>query len=245
MGRKLAMALAMASALESLVLAAATRQTPRHPAVRAALARFAAPTDRQLEHIVARLRRPAPGPLVRAHVLATLPAVGIVQPTPTQARKIAGLGPVLSLFGRQFDLDFHLFTVGRDAWFGLYARSVLLMTREGLDLLSPPELAAITAHELAHDLIWQLYEDARRRRATATLQELELWCDGISVLVLLRLGHDADDLVRALTRLGRHNGTLHADLSDARYVALVDRTELIRGVAVLAAHDALLASGAR
>lgn len=243
MGRDIAVALAMTAALEGFgATTARTDAQPRHPAAREALAKFTDVEGRDLDAILRALQRPAPPPAVRAQVVASLPAGGNVEPGEKQARKLEALQPVLALFGRQFDLDIRLFTVGGSAWTGLHERAVLLMTAEAIDLLTTLELVAVVAHDLAHDLVWDAYADAWRRHDTRALQELELWCDGVAVLVLHRLGHDPNHLARALTRLARHNARFKATSDVSRYLPEDQRVELIRAVALLAAGDATRAA---
>jgi predicted SprT family Zn-dependent metalloprotease len=54
----------------------------------------------------------------------------------------------------------------------------VLASREGLWVLSPDEFAALVAHEIAHDYLWQEYRRARDRKDHQTMQELELRCAG-------------------------------------------------------------------
>lgn len=239
MGRDIAVALAMTAAFEAVgTFTARAVGQPRHPAAVAALAQFAAVDGRNLDGILRRMHRPAPSAAARTQVIASLPADGAVEPRAEHAMKLEAVVPVLALFGRQFDLDIRLFTVGGSAWTGLHERAVLLMTAEAVDLLTTLELVAVVAHDLAHDLVWDTYAEAWRRHDTRALQELELWCDGVAVLVLHRLGHDPDHLARALTRLARHNARFTATSDVSRYLPEDQRVELIRAVALLAAGDA-------
>lgn len=246
MGRHIVVALALTGALEGFgATTARTNAQPRHPAARDALAKFTAVETRDLDAILRTLQRPAPPPAVRARVLTSLPADGNVEPSDRQLRKLTAIQPVLALFGRQYDLDIRLFTVGGSAWTGLHERSVLLLTSEAVNLLAPPELLAVAGHDLAHDLVWDVYADAWRRHDTRARQELELWCDGVAVLVLQRLGHDPNHLARALTRLARHNAGFTATSDVSRYLPEEERGELIRAVARLAADDATRAARAQ
>ncbi len=134
-------------------------------------------------------------------------------------------------------MEVRLITVGGSAFVGLHARTVLLISREALDLFETDELSAIMAHEVGHDYVWDEYEEARKQRDNCRLQELELRCDGIAVIAMDRLGVDSERLVSAATKLARHNLRLGTP-SAARYVPLDQRVRFIRVVARLTASSA-------
>ena len=68
----------------------------------------------------------------------------------------------------------------------LHARSILLISRPALRLLSAAELQAVVAHEVGHEYFWTEFEHLRDGRDGRARQELELRCDAIAVLTLLR-----------------------------------------------------------
>lgn len=202
-----------------------------HPAVEKVLSDLSAGTALDLESRLRLQRRPAPSAAVRARALALLPDRGAVTPDVHQARKLAALQPVLALHGRDTDLVIRMFTAGGAAWTGLHARSVLLLSREAVDLLDVEELRAIVAHELGHDLLWREYEDAQRQGDTRRHQELELHCDGLAVLALHRLDITWQALVTAVQKLARHNAAEPGGVDETRYVPLGERIRFIRRLA--------------
>jgi hypothetical protein len=140
---------------------------------------------------------------------------------------------------REDSIEVRLFTYGGGAFTGLYARTVLLISRETLDPLNTDELVAIVAHELSHDYVWDEYEQATQRGDDQQLQELELRCDGIAVIAISRLGLDPERLVSSLTKLSCHNarvGTSHG-VNEARYVPLEQRARFIRAMITLTASS--------
>jgi hypothetical protein len=208
---------------------------PTHRAALAALRYFESVQEGEFDALLRKLRRPAPSPAVRAMVIASLPKEGELAPTADEAAKLAAVRPLLAFHGRDHDMTLRLFTVGRVSFVGLHARTVLLISREALDLLDTEELQAIMAHELGHDYVWDAYEQARQQENDRLLQELELRCDGIAVVALGRMGVDPERLVSALTRLSRSGRTT---VNAARYVPFDQRVRFIRYLARLAAGSA-------
>ena len=177
--------------------------------------------------------RPAPlGPADCAAVIAALPKEGELQPTPAETAKIDAARRVLDYHARLGVVTFKVIEVGH-AFVGLHARSVVLASREALWLLSPDEFAALVAHEIAHDYIWQEYRRAMDRKDHKKRQELELRCDGIAVLTLRRLGIDTEHLVSAVQKVTRFNQRRDAVATSASYVPLNERITFIRAMAGL------------
>ena len=56
---------------------------------------------------------------------------------------------------------------------GLHARSILLLSRHALSLLSVVQLQGVVAHEMGHDFFWDAYYDARERHDRAALHEID------------------------------------------------------------------------
>ncbi len=202
-----------------------------HPAVEKVLSDLSAGTALDLAIRLRLQRWPAPSAAVRARALALLPDQGAVTPDVHQARKLAALQPVLALHERDTDLVIRMFAAGGAAWTGLHARSVLLLSRDAVDLLDVEELRAVVAHELGHDLLWREYDDARRQGDTRRQQELELHCGGLAVLALHRLGLTAQALVTAVQKLARHNAAAPGGVDETRYVPLGERIRFIRRLA--------------
>jgi hypothetical protein len=124
------------------------------------------------------------------------------------------------------------------AFVGLYWRSVLLISRSALSILSAAELQAIVAHEIGHEYFWETYLSARNRRDTATLQEIELKCDVIAVLTLDALGLDGGALGPAWRKLVRFNGRLAALANAHEYPTLAEREAFLRRLlAIRAIHE--------
>jgi hypothetical protein len=192
-------------------------------------------TQRNSSSIDDFLTRSRPEPLSRAAcaaVIATLPRDGELHPNAAETAKIAAARQVLQYHRRSDVVTFKVIKAGH-AFVGLHARSVLLASREALSLVSADEFAALVAHEIAHDYMWQEYRSAMDRNDHKKMQELELRCDGIAVLTLHRLGIDIENLVSAVQKMTRFNRRRNAIASNARYVPLTERITFIRAIAGL------------
>jgi hypothetical protein len=150
--------------------------------------------------------RPAPvGANEKTILLKSLPAEGeITQLTASQRRKLKELGPVLRIHGREGVYELKVIALPQ-AWTGLYGRAAILISLPALRLLNSEELQAVVAHEIGHEYVWQEYARAQIRNDTACLRELELACDAIAVLTLVRLGVKPDRLVTATEKEFRFN----------------------------------------
>jgi hypothetical protein len=149
-------------------------------------------------------RRPAPvTPAVRAHVLAGLPKQGEVQDLDDgERRKLAALAPVLEAAQRGSVYAIKVIDVPH-AFVGLHARTVLLISRPALGLMSKDELQALVAHETGHEYVYDEYERATAQGSSGRLQDLELVCDIIAVMTLHAIGQDARSLPAAIDKLLR------------------------------------------
>jgi len=212
---------------------------PTHPAAQAALRYFESVRERDFETLLRELRRPAPSPLFRAVILENLPPAGRLSPTNQETAKLAAIKPLLRLHEWEDSIDLRLFTYGGGAFTGLHARSVLLISRETLNLLNTAELVALFGHELGHDYVWDEFERARKQADYPRLQELESRCDGIAVIAMARLGVDPDRLISALTKLLRHNERLGSPdgPNERRYPPVEQRARFIRAMARLTASS--------
>jgi hypothetical protein len=200
---------------------------PRHPVSRA-LAFFEEAEEGAGVHL--RRLRPAPvSAALRAAVVAALPPEGELEATDSERAKIATLDAVFEFHERKGSLVIKVIDVGH-AFVGLHARTVLLLSRDALALVSAAELQALAAHELGHELFWDEYQAARSGNP-ARVQELELRCDGVAVTTLLALGQEPDALVRAVTKMTRYNERLGATASAGLYVSLKERREFIETMA--------------
>ena len=219
-------------AMTAVPAAAGTREGGRQDPAARALTFFRADTADGGFDMVRRLR-PAPlSPEARAMVVAALPREGELRPTPAEEAKIAMLAPVFDLHERKGLVLVKVIEVGH-AFVGLHAKSVLLLSRDALSLLTGDELQALAAHELGHESFWDEYADARARGADARLQELELICDGVAVVTLRRLGRGPENLIDAVTKMTRYNESLRAAATADRYVSLKQRRQYIRDVAAV------------
>ena len=197
-----------------------------------ALAFFAGPEAHQPDVLLLRLR-PAPlSAAVRAAVVASLPPEGELQPTEAERAKIAALEPIFDLHERNGLIVTKVIDVGH-AFVGLHAKTVLLLSRDALSLVSAQELQALAAHELGHEMFWDEYEAARVAGGQARLQELELLCDGVAVTTLRELGRGPQSLIDAVTKMTRHNERLRAVGSAARYASLRQRRHFIEVVTAM------------
>jgi hypothetical protein len=169
---------------------------------------------------------------VRAAIVAALPARGALVPTRAERTKLAALDQVFDVHNRLGAIDVRIVDV-RSALVAVHERSVLLITRRALSLVSPRELQAIGAHELAHEYFWKEFDSALHANAYERLQELELMCDGLAVLTLRGLGIDRNHLINAATRLTRYNERRAARIMTSRQVSLDRRIAFIRQVDAL------------
>jgi hypothetical protein len=177
-------------------------------------------------------RRNSTEPLARearAAILAALPRQGALVPTRAERTKLAALDQVFDLYNRLGAVDVKVVDVG-SALVAVHERSVLLITRQALSLVSPPELQAIAAHELAHEHFWKEFDAALNANAYERLQELELRCDGLAVFALRTLGIDTRHLINAATKVTRHNERAGAPLLTSRQVSLERRVAFIQQV---------------
>jgi len=176
--------------------------------------------------------RPVPVTLAeREVVLATLPAEGEVTGlNDTQQRKLAAVRRVLELHGREAVYVVKVIELPQ-AFVGLHARAVVLVSRTALDLLGPEELQALVAHEIGHEYFWGEYFRARRDDDRPALRRLELLCDGFAIVTLRRAGTDPAHLSAALEKLVRYNRARFGALNEDHYPAIGERRTFGRRLA--------------
>jgi hypothetical protein len=190
-------------------------QSSDSPAVRA-LAFFDARAPGSPVEVLKALR-PSPATLAaRQLALASLPPEGDVQPDRKEQVKLNALSPVLEFHERDRVFTIKLIDVPQ-AYLDLHARTVLVISRRALKLLSAPELQAAVAHEIGHEYFSADYDRARAATDLASLQEIELRCDAVALLTGLALDLDAQDLGRAVTKLTRFNERVGATANAASY----------------------------
>jgi hypothetical protein len=164
-------------------------------------------------------------------VLATLPAKGEIRSLKEPARhKLAAIQQILSLHGRESVYEIKVIDVP-DAFVGLHARSVILISEPALNLLSVEELQASVAHEAGHEYVWVQYEAARERKDFERLQELEMFCDIVSVVTLRRAGLDPSRLITCFEELLRYSHERFAPHpNESHYVSPGERRKFIQTV---------------
>jgi len=194
-----------------------------------ALAFFDAAAAASIPEFLGRLRPEPISPAVRALVIASLPRQGELRPTAAEQTKLAAVAPVLDFHSRNGVIEVKVIDVGH-AFVGLHARTVLLISRDALALVTPEELQALAAHEMGHEYLWNEYQVAMGEGASDRLQELELVCDGIAILTLRALGLDQGRLASAVTKVTRHNERLGATATASFYVSLGERRRFIAAV---------------
>ncbi len=67
------------------------------------------------------------------------------------------------------------------------------------------EVAAVAAHEIGHEYVWDTFEQAKSRKDNGALRQLELACDAIAAKILLRDGITPERLARALETMEMYN----------------------------------------
>jgi hypothetical protein len=175
--------------------------------------------------------RPLPvGVDQKRRALWELPSEGELRPTREEAAKLASLQRILIYHKRHDVFEIKVVDVPQ-AGVVLHDRAVLLVSRQALRLLSPPELQAVVAHEAGHDYFWAEYEAIRDRADARARQELELRCDAIAVLTLLDLGRDPAPLISAMRKFTLYNQRLGADPNDERYPTVDERARFARAIA--------------
>ena len=216
---------------ESASMQSALGNEPRlsdSPAARALAFFDARPAGSPVE--VLRALRPSPATLAaRQLVLASLPPEGHVQPDRKEQVRLDALRPVLAFHERDRVFTIKVIDVPQ-AYLGLHAGTVLVISRRALNLLSAPELQAAVAHEIGHEYFSADYDRAREEADLASLHEIELRCDAVAVLTGLALDLDAHDLGRAVRKLTRFNERVGATANTASYPTIEQRETFVRAL---------------
>jgi hypothetical protein len=199
--------------------------SPTMPSARAL--RFFERLSPEVDKVLRLLRPTAISPGTRRRVLASLPPEGTLRPDANEAAKLASLETVLVYHERHHVFETKVIDVPQAA-FGLHGRAILLISRSALRLLSSTDVVALVAHEVGHEYFWDEYQAASIRRDAATLQEVELKCDGIAVLTLIALGLDPATLDGASRKLTRFNGERGATANVGEYPGLAERAWFLR-----------------
>ena len=177
-------------------------------------------------------RRPAAVPAeFRNRVLASLPPDGRVKKlNPAQRAKLASLEPILRLQKRQGVYEFPIYD-DRKAFVGLHFGAAVLISVSALNLLDPEELQALVAHEIGHEYLWAQYQAAEEQKDSRRLKELELFCDGVAILTLRRVGVDPNYLVSGLEKVVLFNRTVVGQSdNDSAYPSMDERKKFVQAV---------------
>jgi Zn-dependent protease with chaperone function len=165
-----------------------------------ALAFFERIEDRSFDDYLRRVRLPKVSEAHKADVLARIARDELVGVSDGMKAKLAALSPILRYYERDSVIEIRVVRA-REAFVKMQGRAVLLISEPALNLLPAPELQAVVAHELGHEYFWVEFMEARQLKKHELMREIELRCDGIAVIALLRLGIDSAKLVSALARI--------------------------------------------
>ncbi len=167
-------------------------------------------------------------------MLHFLPAKGAVtQFSGGEQRKLEAIEPVLRAHKRIGIYEVRVISVPQ-AWTGLHERAVLLISLPALRLATADELAALVAHEIGHEYVWQQFADAKARRDTERLRDLELICDAIAIRTLVRLGRRPTPLQTAIEKTSWYNRErLGVALNEGDYPSLKERKRLLKEMSLL------------
>lgn len=172
-----------------------------------ALAFFENIEDRSFDDFLSRIRLPRVSEAHSADVLARIPDSELLGVSDRMKGKLAALEAILRYHQREFAFGIRVIRA-REAFVRVQGRAVLLISEPALNLLPTPELQAVVAHELGHEYFWVEFMEARRQKKHELIREIELRCDGIAVIALLRLGLDPAKLVTALDRIRSFNARI-------------------------------------
>jgi Zn-dependent protease with chaperone function len=170
---------------------------------------------------------------LKTQVIAALPTEGEVKTlTVAQRKKVAAVAPVLRAHGSEAD---YLLKVveSPQARVALHARFVILMTDTALRVLTPAQLQAVISHEIGHAYFWDEYEAAQKAGDWARSRELELYCDGVAILTLRRLGATPETLIDGLRALEATNQLqgLATDPTRHSHPSMAERVRFVRDLA--------------
>ena len=158
-----------------------------------------------------------------------LPQVDVISASGGQLAKLLALGPILKYHERESAIDVKVLRVdGATAAF--LAGAAILITEPTLEVLSSQELQATVAHELGHEYFCGEFEVARQHADYATLQEIELRCDGIAVITLHALGLDPESVLASARTLSTYPGPPKGGAHANRYVKSKEREAFIKSM---------------
>jgi Zn-dependent protease with chaperone function len=172
------------------------------------------------------IRPPAPAPEIRSRLLAELSKEGEVQPAAKDRQKLSAVQPILQYHGWSGAVDVRVIRVFQ-AWIGMFAPSIVLISEHALHLLDADELQALVAHELGHAFFWDEYEKAREQQQYQRVQEIELRCDAVAILTLADLGLDPRKLQSGLDKITRFNARFGTPDNAGLYTPEVERARFL------------------
>jgi peptidase M48-like protein len=123
--------------------------------------------------------------------------------TPAAKALSATIEPVLIKYQRQGTIE----TVVLDQkapFIGMYRESIFIVTTSVLKMLTPDEIRASFAHELAHACFIEELITADRTHDKAAHHLVEYKCDLIAALALNDLGQDPFTLIDAVAKIENH-----------------------------------------
>lgn len=172
-----------------------------------ALAFFERIEDRRFDDFLNRIRLPRVSEAHMVDVLERIPESEVVGASDRMKGKLAALESILRYHQREYSMGIRVIRA-HEAFVRVQGRAVLLISEPALNLLPVSELQAVVAHELGHEYFWAEYFEARQQRKHELIREIELRCDGIAVITLLRLGLNPAKLVSALDRIRSFNARI-------------------------------------
>jgi len=181
----------------------------------------------------------------KARVVAFLPGEGVVtRLNRGMQSKLSALEPLLRAAERDAVYDVRV-VENPLARIVIYERTVLLISRTVLALLSAEDLRAQVAHEIGHEYFTAEYERATKARDTRRLKDLELMCDAVGMVLLHELGLDPSRLMKSLETVTLYNRrTSQKGMDESNYPTLDERRKFaaavhrwIRGKAPAARHS--------
>ena len=104
-----------------------------------------------------------------------------MQPDRKEQVRLDALRPVLAFHERDRVFTIKVIDVPQ-AYLGLHAGTVLVISRRALKLLSAPELQAAVAHEIGRWTSRRATTALEEEADFASLHEIELRCDAVAVL---------------------------------------------------------------
>lgn len=208
-----------------------------------ALAFFEQVKDGSFEDYLRRVRLPKVSETHKAEVLARIAKGDEVGVSDGMKGKLAALETILRYHERDSVIEIRVIKA-REAFIRLQGRAVLLISEPALSLLPAPELQAVVAHELEHEYFWVEFMEARQQKKHELMREIELRCDGIAVIALLRLKLYPAKLVSAIARIGMFNARLVVPIDPLYHPQPDGRLRFIQAMSELAKQkvDALAQS---